>query len=266
MLKLGINKDISNDNYHADREYISSSGLKKILRDPEGYYKTYVAEDAPPQEYNPAFAFGSYMHSLILEPDLVAKEYAIFEGAVRRGKKWEEFKEEYKDRTIITQSQKQQGKFMYNAYMENQQATELIKDGTPEETLAVELDGVKCKVRCDYRQGNMISDVKTTFYGVSRDEVINTCIKYDYDLSAALYVDAFSKEIGIPHEFYFIFINKREPMNCEVYKASERFIENGRRKYKKAIELLKEARRTGNYYDEKKIKEIDLPESCLFHV
>lgn len=264
-LKLGINKNISNEKYHSDREYISSSGLKKMLRDPEDFYKTYVLGDSE-QEYNPAFAFGSYMHSLILEPDTVEDEYVIFDGAVRRGNKWDDFKEEHKDKTIITQSQKQQAVFMYNAYMENKQAVDLIKNGTPEETLAVEIDGIKIKVRCDYRQGNMISDVKTTFYGVSKEEVLNTCLKYDYDLSAALYVDAFTQHLNIPHEFYFIFINKKEPTNCEVYKASEQFIENGRRKYKKAIELLKKARETGIYYDEEKIKEIYIPDSCLFQV
>ena len=264
-LKLGIN-NVSNEGYHADREYISSSGLKKMLRDPEAYYKTYVEGVHEEQEYNPNFAFGSYMHSLILEPHLVKQEYAVFDGPVRRGKKWEEFKVANEGKTLITQSMMQQSRFMFSAYENNKQAVDLIDGGTPELTLCHELDGIKVKVRCDSKLGNKISDVKTTFYGVTRSEVVNTCLKYDYDLSAALYADCFAAHYDEPMEFYFIFINKKEPTNCEVFKASEQFIENGRRKYKEAIRLLKLARETGKYYDEEKIKEIQIPDSCIFRV
>ena len=42
MLKLGFNEDISNDDYHNDREFVSSSGLKLMLKDPRKFYKNYV--------------------------------------------------------------------------------------------------------------------------------------------------------------------------------------------------------------------------------
>lgn len=39
MLKLGVNLDIPNESYHKDVEYVSSSGLKIMLKDPKLYYK-----------------------------------------------------------------------------------------------------------------------------------------------------------------------------------------------------------------------------------
>ena len=44
-LKIGKNKDMTNEEYHADREYISSSGLKLILKDPDEYYRQYVLDE-----------------------------------------------------------------------------------------------------------------------------------------------------------------------------------------------------------------------------
>ena len=42
MLKLGINDEITNEDYHGDRKFESSSSLKLYLKDPKEYLKKLI--------------------------------------------------------------------------------------------------------------------------------------------------------------------------------------------------------------------------------
>ena len=262
MLKLGINDDITNEDYHGDREYESSSSLKLYLKDPKEYHNRYILKLPREEKYKGAYDFGSYIHSLILEPEKVDDEYAIFEGASRRGNAYKEFKAENEGKIIITRSQFLQAQSILEAYTEHQLASSMVTRGKAEQTLCVELEGMKIKVRADYVKYGQIIDVKTTSDPVDRFAVGKTVVRFDYDLSAALYVDAFTKYFGNEFEFYFLFINKMSN-EIEVLKASKNLLENGRRKYKKSIELLKKARETGKYFEEG-IQEVDIPSWAVF--
>jgi hypothetical protein len=74
-LELGINKDISNDHYHSNKTFFSSSVLKDLLKDKELFHKKYILKEEV-ERSGPlnAFLFGSYVHTLILEPHLVDVE------------------------------------------------------------------------------------------------------------------------------------------------------------------------------------------------
>ena len=87
-------------------------------------------------------------------------------------------------------------------------------------------------------------------------------IRFDYDLSAALYVDAFKKYTGKDHDFIFAFLNKQNG-DVGILKASEALLENGRKKYKTAIKKLAQAEKTGVYFKEG-IQEVDLPSWAEF--
>lgn len=261
-LKLGINHDIPNEDYHGDREYVSSSGLKLILHDPERFYKQYVTGEIKSKS-TAAFDYGSYIHTLVLEPHLEEEEYAFHNGAQRRGKEYDKLVAENPGKIILLESQKAGAKILQDAVNTHPQAGDLFSNGIAEQTLCVKLEGVPVKVRCDYMQGTKIVDLKTTGSGVSYSEIVNTCIKYDYDLSAALYVDSWALHTGEHHDFYFVFVSKVSTQ-VAVLKASEQFIENGRRKYKDALEKLKKARETGVYYDPKEVREIFLPDTAIW--
>ena len=261
MLKLGINK-CDNETYHSDRTFISSSTLKLFLKDPREYYKRYVLNEERDDTYKSAYDFGSYMHSLLLEPEKTVLEFAVFEGATRRGKAYDEFKDLHEGKTIITASQAQQALDLYNLYHDHVDTQGLIENGVAEHTLCVELDGMKIKVRADYIKEGMIIDVKTSSDPVDKFSAAKTIIRFDYDLSAALYVDAFKQYTGKDHDFIFAFLNKQTG-DVGILKASEALLENGRKKYKTAIKNLAEAEKTGIYYKEG-IQEVDLPSWAAF--
>lgn len=271
-MKLGINEEISNEDYHADRKYVSSSGLKTILNNPRKYYQEYVLNERGANRNQSAMDFGSYLHCVILEPHLVDAEFAVFSGVMRRGAVWEKFKEENKNKIIITRVQKTQCDALISSFAE---ATVVIgkqgidkevsvpsffNHGYPEQTMCGEINGVQIKVRTDYRKEfedfGSINDLKTTSeYIGDVKSVQKVCASWDYDLSAALYVDIATQVTGKPHDFYFTFLSKKN-QECKIYKASEQMLKTGREKYTKAIEMLKQAQESGIYYINK-IQEID---------
>jgi len=265
-LNEGINEQCTNEEYHGDREYVSSSVLKYVLYDPEYYYKHYVLKEPKIVKPNQqkAFDFGSLVHAMILEPHIVDDEFAFYTGGkIRRGEKYTDFCEANKDKIVIMPSQKDLADSMKQQFHANPYAPKFLEGAVFEETVCTEINGVKVKVRTDLRQGTNIGDVKTTASGVSIDECINTCIGWKYDLSAALYCDVLEKVTGKKHDFYFYFISKQNGQ-CRTFKASEQFIENGRRKYLDAIEYIKEGRKTGIWQREQPIKELIIPESAVY--
>ena len=267
----GFYDDLSNEEYHGNSSHVSSSGLKLMLKDPAGFHERYVLGEASFQGGD-FFDFGSYVHSLILEPHKTDAEFAIYDGKVRRGAEFEAFKTANEGKVILTKSQALKAREMALLATEAPFAKDLLETEGHicEQSLFVELDGIKVKVRSDHYasfvDGGRILDVKTTISELYTSDLQDVCDKYSYDLSAALYVDAYSQQLGMEHDFYFLFISKQYPFKAEVLKASKQMLENGRRKYKAAIKLLKEARETGVYVKEENgPKEISMKKKHLFY-
>lgn len=276
ILKEGFNQYVSNDLYHSDREYISSSGLKLLLEDAREFERIYVKNEPRESRNTASLDFGSYVHGLILEPHLIEQEFAVYDGTQRRGAKYEQFCEENEGKTIITKSQAVQAQKAVEIFNNSKVWTKdsngndkeayissFFTKGKAEETLAGELDGVKVKVRFDYRKEfdsfGSINDIKTTSYDINtKRDIEKISALWGYELSAALYCDMVQKYTGKKHDFYFCYINTKKSM-VRLVKASEQMLEAGRLKYKQALKMLKGARETGEYF-EKGIQEIDYVE------
>lgn len=243
-LQLGIN-NVSNQEYHSDSEYLSSSDLKLILKSPAQFYKEKILGERERKELA-AFDEGSYVHSLILEPEKVAEEYAFFDGFVKRGADFEQFKALAGNKTIISRPQKVRCKFLFDAYRRLPYAVHLITGGESEHSICQEIDGVKLKVRLDYfnLERGYIVDVKTSAFGVDRDSFLVTIQNFQYDLSAALYMMVTEHYYKKPFDFYFLALSKKD-QNCEVFKVSERTKLLGKQKIKEALDLYKHCKATG---------------------
>jgi hypothetical protein len=261
----GFNVDIDNLSYHNNRTHKSSSALKLIRKNPRLYHKTYVLNEETFQNSS-ALAMGTYTHTAILEPHLLEEECAVYTGYSRRGKQWEEFQKENEGKTIITNSQKSIIDHMLNSFESsvvllghhgNEKEVKIasfFEKGNAEETLVGTLNDYPVKVRFDYRREfedfASINDLKTTGEALETatvKDVEEICATWDYDLSAALYVDMAEKYTGKKHDFYFCFISKKD-FATRIFKASENMLRRGRGKYQEAIKMLKEAESTGTYY------------------
>ena len=83
MLQPGINANLSNAEYHAEKLHLSSSNLKLLLSSPAQFYTEKILGQRENRSSS-AMDIGSYVHTLILEPEKVAEEFAIYKQQGRQ--------------------------------------------------------------------------------------------------------------------------------------------------------------------------------------
>ncbi len=273
MNKYGLFTDMTNESYHEDNGFLSSSRIKLILQSPEMYYKKYIKKEVK-DESNDIFDTGTAIHARILEPDVYAQTVVFFNGT-RRGKVWDEFKAANAGKLILGDMQKMQLDRMYESFIKSDLGPKLISGGQSEVSLFTQLNGFNIKVRADYLnvEEGKIFDLKSTS-GIISEEKFKYNLEsklYAYDLQAALYVDAYSNNsmrtrivngvtsgqieqcnpsiivyTGHMHpdyykkkfEFYWIVMSK-DFDDIKFFKASDTLINQGREKYIRALELIK---------------------------
>lgn len=245
-LQLGINQ-VTNSEYHSDQEYLSSSKLKLLITDTEKFYKEVVLGLKPPEPDKPAFAEGSYVHTLVLEPEKVQAEYQFFDGWRKQGSDWTKFLETANpSKRILSAPQKHRCETWAASIKKRLKQIDLLKSGLPEHTLCAILHNVKVKIRADWInvEAGYIADVKTTGDMSDLELFKFTIEKYYYQLSAALYCLVAELVYGKPFDFYFIVVSKTDGFT-EVYKCSPITMQNGKLMVLEALRKLRECEKTG---------------------
>ncbi len=258
-IKPGIytNTELSNEDYHADRDYISSTGLK-LLPNKLGEYIARYRMKQKAESKSEALKFGGGMHSAILEPDIFPTEYVIEPLVNKRtndGKA--ELKEFYasceaKGKTILTPQDMDTIKAMRNTVMQHPTAGPALNMAIPEQSffLAGEINE---KVRLDAFKSNVIMDVKSC---ESIDKFFNAAAQYSYNVSEAMYRNVASEIIGEPVEFLFIAVQKTYPFTAEVFQSDDLMRSEGDRKYREAKDAYLELRESNNWGE---IRSLSLP-------
>jgi hypothetical protein len=242
-LQIGLNK-CNNRDYHGDKSYLSSSSLKKLLHSPAAFQEERINPKVEVE--NPAFTEGSFLHSLILEPETINEDYAFFDGLRKQGKEFEAFKLDNPGKLIISKPQKAKCLAYKRAYEANPIAVRLMENTEKEYSICAMLNGVGVKVRFDainINEGYGL-DLKTSSFSVERDSFKMTMTQFGYGLSAALYSWVAELHYGRPFDFYMIPISKQE-LDCQVYKMSQETIMKGRSEITKALDIYKKCCETG---------------------
>lgn len=296
-LPPGIYK-MSNEDYHADRSAVSSSGLKHLL--PDGSPTHFQSYLNAPHEETVALTFGAAYHSALLEPELFAKEYVVEPakldqavdtltdikkllkeaGLTQTGNKeelvarlkefnpnvivWSEYVERLTaGKKVLSVDSYATIHAMVASLRARSEVNLLLEDCVTEQSFfwVDEDTGVLCKCRADALSDLAILDAKSTI-DASPGGFSKECAKYHYDLSAAFYTDGIKAVTGRGLPFVFLASEKEKPYASAVYQASDAFVENGRRKYKAALAKIAECRRANHwpgYQPTGLIDMIDLP-------
>lgn len=257
---LYAGSELSNEEYHADLEHYSSSQVKDAISDPEYFHKKYILKEIP-RKSNPAFDIGTYYHTAILEPETLEDECVVYrDSKIRSGKKWTEFKEANEGKVILTVSELAQAENLIKATQASDIAMDLVSTGTSELSCFATLMGTKIRVRADTININSgyISDLKSTT-GSAKDtkSIQGKIANFNYDMSAALYIDTFNAHYGseVIRDFYWIFASK-DYGNCKTYKASKKMLEVGRAKYRRGLQQIKKYKTLGWEFPDE-IEDID---------
>lgn len=267
-----IIQGLSNEDYHADPA-VGKSGLDRIRKSVAHYLM-------PPKEgSSPALAFGTAVHSEVLEGRLDL-DYKI---APKCGKRknadkatWQDYYN-YLEQTglkEITEEDYEKVKLINEKVKEHPIAGNLFNDGrgVAEISLFWKEKGMPCKCRPDWivpdetpvRNRIIIADLKTA-ESARPENFQQAILRYRYYVQAGWYCRGVMKTLEPQAvEWMFVVVEKNPPFNVSVYIISDENIKKGFEEGMEDLMTLK------NYYDTPEagrwagyppvIQEIALPE------
>ncbi len=250
--------NMRNDVYHADRKYISSSGLKLVNNRVEEFYKKYVLNIREP--LSEALVVGNYVHSLVLEPHTIDDEYKPCE--FNRGTlKFKAFEKEWEaTHTVISYKEMDQANYLASQLLSNIQFRNKIEGGLYEHSLFGEINGVHQKIKLDVMvPGSHILDIKTTKEPLSKFSIDRIIESHGHGFSAAMYINLVNTllppELHVK-EYYLGFVSKLTGQ-AVVRKLRQSELDESHYYYILALENLKFYRESGDLdpLDENQILE-----------
>ena len=231
-------EDMTNDEYHSKKEYLSASSIKTILQNPYEFLH-------PIRKESKAFSVGSATHSLILEPHKFNDEFAVAPDVNKRTKVGKEefalFEKENADKCVLSKDEHFLSKSMSEAVLSTNEAKNILRNGIAECSFFSEIDGVKVKCRPDYYREDLgiVIDVKTV-QDASPDAFIKDVANFGYYIQAQFYMDVL-ESLGYPaKKFLFIAVQKKEPYMVGMYELDSTSLDFGREEYLRAFDIYRE--------------------------
>lgn len=248
-VKGRIEEGIENEDYHS-RESVSSSQLKLAYRNIE-MYKLSVVDKAVDYKSSEAFRVGTLFHESVLEPDKykpVIYPKAKFD---KRTKEYKEFvaaiPEKQKD-YLLSLKDWDKLSHMKESLESHKECPDFSKT-INEASVFYKWQGLDLRTRPDAMDMDekVIYDIKTTSSPVGKRDFMFHLQKYDYDLSAAMYIHSLSAHTGEPWSFCFVVVQSVEPYTSVMYYVGPNLFFQGFAKYKKAIKRIKWSRHNEIY-------------------
>ena len=232
--------DLSNESYQNDfRTYLSSSDIRRLLRSP-AHYKN------PTRIESPAMAFGTLVHTFVLEPNVAEARYrtrADVDGRTKEGKAvrdWEASLATQQGIQFVSRADYDAAVSIASAVRTHLGCVSILSGGLAEVSgTADDFNGIAARIRPDYLTDEHIIDLKTCQDGRS-DAFSRSIMTFGYAIQASWYCDIAQAIDGKKRKFYWVAVEKDAPFAVAVYEASDAMLEYGRAQYKKAIELYRE--------------------------
>jgi hypothetical protein len=253
-------QDLLNESYHNDfRSYLSSSDLRRLIRSPAHYKNPARIESA-------AMAFGTLVHTFVLEPHVAEARYrprADVDGRTKEGKAvrdWESSLATQQGMQFVNRSDYDAAVNITASVRSHLGCGSLLSGGLAEVSGTADgFSDVSVRIRPDYLTDKHIVDLKTCVDARS-DAFGRSVINFLYQVQAAFYVDVALAIDGFKRDFYWVAVEKDAPYAVSVFKASDAMLEHGRAQYKCAIALYKECASMDLWpaYSQQ-IQQLDLP-------
>lgn len=241
------------DLYHADRSAVSCSQLKPIFISP-AHFRAALAKRSTSSD---AKDFGSLVHVLVLQPQLLAQEFAIYPGvADGRAKEYKEFTETHGDRTVVDEPTFSAARALAQKILERKVMGrpfgDFVREGIPEASIYFDepTTGLRLRVRLDLWHPEFTFDLKTTRHGVAQ-AFLRDAVDMHYDFQAFMYSMAVALYEGrdAAKPFIFVAAESETPHSINVVTAGNSFMNNGCRKYQEAISIYTACSQQGYWPD-----------------
>lgn len=238
--------NMPNDVYHSTPEGVSNSGLKLVLRSPAHY--RYQATSEPTR----AMQIGTAIHTALLEPERFTDEYVLLRDVKdRRASEYKQAVKVHGSENVLVSSEADNVAGMQETVLANPAMSERLQvEGWRELSLFVRDPdtGVLVRVRYDLLSVSGVAvDVKKC-QDARPEEFSKALFNYAYDMQAALYSDAFEWATGKPlAAFEFAAIEEKMPHGHKLYQPCETTMQEGRRKYREALDLFAQCERSNDW-------------------
>jgi hypothetical protein len=266
MSNIKVVKDLPNDEYHASESFGSSQIKDFINRPPKFFQAKHILKTLPRVESD-AMNVGSATHTLWMESDKFASEYAVepvCDARTKAGKLIKaNFAVEAVGKKVITPKQGSLITHMCRALDNDRNARMLLKNTNIENSIFWTDDetGLNLRIRPDmWRSNAYLADMKTT-KDASKEEFARSIFNFGYHISAAMYLDGM-KQLGEDiTDFVFVCVESSAPYLTATYTLSEQALEIGRNEYKKALKGLAHCLENDEWkgYNGDEVAEISLP-------
>lgn len=227
------------DQYHSDVDVQSCSLLKAMHVSPAHYLAQFHERHSTSKSRD----FGSLVHTLVLEPGLFSREYAVYDGdGDARSAEFKAFKAANVGREVIDELTYARAKSLSEKVLSRtvrgRPFGDYVSEGYPEVSIYYTdpSTGVACRCRLDLLHPEFIFDLKTTQHA-ERDAWLRQGLSLHYDMQAYMYALAVALFFGHsePSPFVFMAAESTAPFTVNVLTAGSTFLENGGRKYQAAL-------------------------------
>lgn len=240
----GFVHDLDEATYHADRNSLSVSGAKVLLKSPALFKHQ---QDNPVQR--DVFDYGSAAHALVLGVGMESIYVTPLEEFRTNVAKAEKEEARRVGLSVVTPSEWEQICAMADRLSEHTLAMRLLSEGEAEvSAYAVdEATGVMRRGRFDWLGTSVLTDYKTCASANPRDLAgrYGAVAKYGYDQQAAWYTDL-ARDLGHPAAaFAFIFQEKAAPYQVTVAYIDDTDLADARAHNRAALERFRDCTAAG---------------------
>jgi len=247
-MELGVYLELSNEDYHADREFISASQVNAMADSIEHWLWKRDQKRTPSK----SMLIGSVVH-LALESRLKDNPKLLSEGIVilpekigYMSQKLPAFCEENKGRYPIAEQDLPIAFAMANKVLEHPDTKGYFKGGISEPSIFVkhEATGVNVKCRPDIlrTEDGLSINFKTTS-DASKKGFIRSTADYRYDIQSCFYIDILSQQYGRSYDEIHLLCetpkDPAEPIRLGVYSYADESLAFARVQYTWILEKYK---------------------------
>lgn len=209
-------------------ESLNYSTVKALLENPYRYARVGL-----PSLKSDALDFGSYLHAVVLNQPLNGFYLSEVDKLDLRTKEGKAVKAELDEKGLVFISKEWQDIAKDICEIHSGLFADWLKNGEAEASRYAEIDGIKCKCRCDYiaNDNSVIYDLKFV-KDASANEFSKMVANFKYYIQAAFYL-----RVTGAKRFIFIAIEKDAPYIAGLYELTPETLAFGNDKINQAFEI-----------------------------
>ena len=232
--------------YHA-ADAISSGDIKRAHFKSLYDYKYRVRRG----DVTAAMRIGTHAHRGLLQPDYAESQLVIYDGATRRGRKWEEFvaaNPHVPRDEIVNPREHAQIVGCIEGVKRIPDAYARVTGGTAEMELFWddEITGLRCKAKPDMFRQPALVDLKTvSSRHFSRDRLPDHATAAGWNVQLAWYCMGLRAHGYTVSQAHIVVVESQPPHDCVVWQVARHLMANGLGICRKTLDAIAEAEKSG---------------------